>query len=403
MSRFPILKDLLSPLAKKKIVEEAAEETSKKSSKIKPLAGLGAGGLAYSSTVGPGTLVEETQDPTFTDQTKPEYTETKLSETSQPEEKDKKKEEEPLFMLGESREEKDLNKRINNTLNSYDKLENPPVTSSDLRNKMTEDLKKLRDNREASLMWGQLAERFLTALTKYGAAREGINRGLDMSRVEVERTDWNSMINNAYKNYKEDLSQLLDQFGKEDVAKEKIDKARTEKEKEIADLKTRMARLKDAREAEIRRVRERRREQAASAEERELDRQARKDLEVLKASKKGMKEDFDQVSSEFTTDPATMRELYTAALMGKSELKAALKRAGVADKLIPAALDKYSNKTFFGLGSKKLDVGDVRDKILEEGQEQTTGLVEMITPDGRIIDIPSDKVKEMESYGARRR
>jgi len=169
------------------------------------------------------------------------------------------------FHIGEGEAEKMLAKRLNKVNEAYNELDDPERTNENRRQEMIDDLKKVRDNREKSLAWAQLAERFLAAATKFGAAKEGLGRGLDMSQAEIERTDWDALTNRAFDKYKEDYANLIGKFEGEDKLKAATDKQKAAIAKTRADLKLQLAKLKDARAKESRAARERQLDRAAKA------------------------------------------------------------------------------------------------------------------------------------------
>lgn len=323
--------------------------------------GLAGAGLLYSDSTGSvppkETESESPAGPTGSGSTKITSTTTKPKETS-------------TISLPESEEAKLIESRLNNLNLQYAELKDPPMTSDVLRKQMADDLKKVRENKETTYLWAQLAERFLAAATKFGAAKEGLARNLDMSNAEVERTDWDKLTERAYIRYKEDVQDLVNKLDKEDKAKAQVDALKVRQDELRTSLKQNLAKLQDARASELRRLEERRQDRAAKAKESGLDRDLR--LKIAEIKKTQSPEQVQGFVSEFTNDPATAKELYAAALLGDSAFKSALTRSGVADKLKPEALDKYSKESWFGLGERKLNVGDARGAVLSPKQAEST-------------------------------
>lgn len=184
----------------------------------------------------------------------------------------------------ESKELQLLDNRLKNLNLQYAQLEDPPIDSAELREDMANRIKKVRDDKEAMYMWGQLAERLVAALVKYGAAREGLAKNLDMSNAEVERTNWDKLIDRAYTRYKQDADDLIVKLDKQDKAKAQVDALRVKQDEIRTSLKERMARLEDAREAEKRREAERKQERLDRARENQLNRETRTTIANLKQS-----------------------------------------------------------------------------------------------------------------------
>ena len=193
------------------------------------------------------------------------------------------------FKIGPGEEEKLLEAKLDDTLEAYKQLTDPSMTPADLRTQMVNDLKQVRGDKEQTLMWAQLAERFLAAATKYGAAKEGLSRGLNMSQAEIERTDWDKMTDRAFDQYKEDYADLVSKFEKEDKAKAEVDKSKTEQVKAMSDLKLNIARLKDARAREMRELQQRRADRVQKAQQK---------LDLTPAQKK-VDESFAKDYNEF--------------------------------------------------------------------------------------------------------
>lgn len=190
------------------------------------------------------------------------------------------------ILLPESEEEVELNKRLKENLDAFSKLKDPEVRSKSRREQMFKDLSDVRDNREKALMWASLAERFLAAATKYAAAKEGRARNLNMSKAEIERTDWDGMIDRAYAKYKEDYENLAGDLAAEDKAVATSRKQREDILKESKDLAQQLARLKDARAKEQARLDQQRQELIQRAKDRRLDRTSREDIAGIKAEGK---------------------------------------------------------------------------------------------------------------------
>jgi len=322
-------------------------------------------------------FIEEKPKETLTEKLKkPIETKTKAPQAKP---KPKAKPIEPI-KVGKSEEEKVIESRLNSTLDSYNTLSDPPMTSAEIRKQMADDLKAVKGDKEKTLMWAKLAEGFMNSMIKFSAAKEGLNRGLDMSKVEIQRTDWDKKIDRLQDNYKTEVSNLIDKFDKEDKAKSQVDVSRQKLAERLMDMKQGMARLKDTRAREAERLAQKRAENIQRIKDKQLDRELRERLYKMGiTSKEGIArtkadakakqaESIDAFWSKFTKDPATAQELGTAAEFGEKSLTIALNRAGVADKLIPGVLKEYRKAAFFGLGPKsteKVDVGDIRKEYKE--------------------------------------
>ncbi len=134
---------------------------------------------------------------------------------------------------------------------AFQKLKAPTQTAVEARNKILADLKTARDDRQDMLGWAQIAERALGAITKYAAAKEGLSRGLDMSNADIERTDWDKLIDRTMDQYDRDLSNISGRFAKEDAALADYSGQVAASEKRRFDLMRDIAKLRDARAQRI--------------------------------------------------------------------------------------------------------------------------------------------------------
>lgn len=363
-------------------------DTAKKTAAI-----AGAGGAGFVTGRALGDKEEAEVDPTLIamDETKEEI---------KPQEQTKPKKSVKLPVTKESKADKEdpekleptpeevVENRINGYLDYLDKLQDPPITADDLRKQAMADLKSARDNREQVLNIAKILEKMIGAITKYSAAREGLARNLDMSRAEIDKTDWDSMINRTYDRYKTDVNLLIDQYDKEDQAKQRVDRDRKDVLESVNRLRLDLAKLRDQRRRDAERAAERRRELALREQERakrqEFD-EKKLALEERKLAIRAAENEQNEkkkahlraTANRFTDDPATARELTVAAYMGKDALRSALSRSGVADKLIPSALQEFYKPTFFGLGADKVDVGEMRDVLISEPETESREILDL--------------------------
>jgi len=275
-----------------------------------------------------------------------------------------------VYVLPTSEEAELLNARIDSRLKQLDKFELPGKTANDVRQKLVDDLKKVREDKEKSLMMGQLAERFLAAVTKYAAAREGIDRGLDMSKVEIERTNWDKMIDRAQAKYAEGAKELISKFDKEDKA---VSDAQARKDRltgELADWRTRMARIEDARAAEVRRMNQLKEERVAKAKQNLLDRESRERIAQQKALSDSKKQEAYAVASKFSKDPKTVNILQVAYQFGPEAFDEVVNTKSVMKNLDPVTAAAYKKdpgivRSFFG-AKPELDVEEMYEAVGEE-------------------------------------
>lgn len=287
--------------------------------------------------------------------------------------KPKPKPEKPTYKPKDelSDEEKSIQNRMKGALNRLDQLENPPMTSADLRKQMADDLKKARGDKEKAYQISRLAQQFVSAITKYSAAKEGLARGLDMSSVEVRETDWDKMIDRAQDSYKSDLSELITKFDKEDKAKKAVDTSKEKMHETLLDMKQNMAKLKDMRKREAARAALRRAELAQRSKESQLDRDSRE--RIARGREEGKRKragQFNQLMLKYTKDPKVARALVNAALRDQKTFDNVLKQTGILGKLDPEALQEFrENVAYFWQDEDKsgeLDTEKFKDALMKE-------------------------------------
>lgn len=100
-------------------------------------------------------------------------------------------------------------------------------TIKDAQDKMTKDLSVLGDNlvaakeraktgrasQEEKLQWAQLGEKAAQALTQFAAGLYGLQKGVDMSGLKFEPSDWAEKFKAARTDYLDELGQLATQYG----------------------------------------------------------------------------------------------------------------------------------------------------------------------------------------------
>lgn len=270
-------------------------------------------------------------------------------------------EEFPRIILGDSEEADFLEKQLQKNLEAYARVQDPEVTGEDRRKELFDDLKKVQEDRDAALAWGQIAERFLAAATKYASAKQGLARGLDMSNAQIERTNWDKLMDRAYTKYKDDYSELVKRFDAQDKAKALTDKQKADMLKEKVDLLARIKGLKDrrrARQASLDQEHQRRMQRAKEKQQ---------EMTIREARRTG---DADTFASLFTDDPATANELKVAAMQGEKQFEKTLNQASVRDKLKADALKPHMKRGWFGFGEEKLDPESMR-KTIRSAPEKT--------------------------------
>lgn len=62
--------------------------------------------------------------------------------------------------------------------------------------------------RESQIGWLQVAEQLSNAMVKYAAARRGLDEGVDLSGVEMSKTDWDNKLNQTLDSYADVLESL---------------------------------------------------------------------------------------------------------------------------------------------------------------------------------------------------
>ena len=320
--------------------------------------------------------------------------------------------------LGESKEAKLLTARIDKTINELSKLKDPPMTAVKLRADMFEQLKKDRDDRERSLEWAKLGDRFLAAITKYAAAREGLARGLDMSNVNIKGSDWDKAIDRAYAKYTEAVKETQDRFDKEDKAKSAVDKSRQELSEKLMDMRGNMAKLRDVRAREKARILERRRERLEDTradhekredrkEEAHKDRELKGELARAAEAGKDRRADKGLKSKEQTAimkarsssrDQAKIIDLITnAAKMGNKTFEKTLNSARVLSKLDEGFLEPYVKDPL--MGAKKVDTKRLREDLLKSEEERVASRPQTKTVVNRMYSPTHNKTKLIYSDG----
>ena len=356
---------------------------------------------------------------------------TKASESEGPKKSNKKSGKEKEFTrkqfsgklnesvdLGESAEAKLLTARIDKTINNLSKLEDPPMTAVKLRADMFEQLKKDRDNRERSLEWAKLGDRFLAAITKYAAAKEGLARGLDMSNVNIKGSDWDKAIDRAYAKYTEAVKETQDRFDKEDKAKSAVDKSRQELSEKLMDMRGNMSKLRDVRAREKARILERRRERLEDAradhekqqdlmqrhhedlghrKEAEKKREAGRDRRASQAADSRVRAAIVKAKSSSDEQAKLLDHLTNAAKVGNKTFAKTLGSARVLSKLDKEFLKPYMKDTWFG--SDKVDTKRLREDLLKSEEERVASRPQTKTVVDRMYSPTHNKTKLIYSDG----
>ena len=146
-----------------------------------------------------------------------------------------------------------LNKRLadNEELLAKTKIPTKKILQSDY-----DRLKEARTGRTEMLQWAQLANEFVNAITKFAAAKEGLRTGLNLSKVETAKIDWDKKIDQAYKQYEMDYNNLVKKEDREDTDIAQAEKRKENLREEIRDLRQLIAQTKDSRVKEQARQRE---------------------------------------------------------------------------------------------------------------------------------------------------
>jgi hypothetical protein len=241
-----------------------------------------------------------------TDSTDPigEKTKTSIKTSTPTEDDDKGKiEAKDIFKaLPKSREAGILRNQLNKTEAILNKLENPSIDPAEIRRDMYNDLKGVRDDRSSMLQWAKLAERTLAAATKWYAAKEGDRQGLDMSKAEIERTNWDALIENTWKTYKSDLAELSDVYDKQDKAKADVDSKRTELKKHADELASRVGRAEDARARTIATLRQKHKDRLQDIKLKREKNKLTKDIAEAKAAQKQSPDSTESDRARATLD-----------------------------------------------------------------------------------------------------
>lgn len=115
--------------------------------------------------------------------------------------KEEKKTVKDILATPSKKEEKKLAKQLTNPplptpkqADSKEKKEEPqpavePNILKDLQDTRKELMRIYKDNRDRK-DWAEIAEMFGQALTKYAAAREGLRSNVDLSNIQLDKTDW---------------------------------------------------------------------------------------------------------------------------------------------------------------------------------------------------------------------
>lgn len=189
------------------------------------------------------------------------------------------------IILPESAADKELTQQLQSALDKFGKIKDPDVTPGAKREEMIKDLKALKADKESKLGWARLAERFLSAATKYAAAKRGQDLGLNLSRVEIERTDWDKMIDRAYDNYKTEYADMVKGFEGEDKAKALTDEQRSDILKRSMNMRGRIAELRDAKAQAQARLDQRYQDMLQKAKEKREDRVAKQEALSVREDK----------------------------------------------------------------------------------------------------------------------
>jgi len=124
---------------------------------------------------------------------------------------------------------------------------------SDARKGFLDRLDSLREEHRAAadrLGWAEVAETLAHALARYGAARQGLKEGIDLSTgLKFDKTDWESKLNRIQRMYETDLAQIEKEEGRFERGEERKE-AKAERDERESTRKS--ERLEDKTEQEKR-------------------------------------------------------------------------------------------------------------------------------------------------------
>lgn len=224
-------------------------------------------------------------------------------------------------------------------------LEAPDLTSKELRQRMREDLDRVRQDRKTSLQWAEIAQDLIGSLTKYAAAKEGLDRGLDMSGVEVDKADWDAKIAQSLQEYENSMDRLTEGFDKEDEARDIYITRKGALKGKAMDIRAQIAAVRAAKQKEAARLREKRlsRQQKREIEEAKLA----LDREELRLEDKAMqlRNQADR-SSDPKSDQAMRQIAAGEAIAGTEGVERELNRPDIRRKLDPEILEAARRPNF---------------------------------------------------------
>jgi hypothetical protein len=318
----------------------------------------------------PTSVVEKLNKPVFTKKTSPEPVTSKKAETQDT--KPKVEDYIKASLTGIDKQIEGTKKRYGNIMDQLGKLKDPPMTSADARRDLEFGIEAAKDDRVAALGWANVAEKLVGAITKYASAKEGLTRGLDMSKAEIERTDWDAKIDQAMKQYENQMIRHGKKMGAEDKAKALIDAKRSELGEKAFDLTDKIAKLVAMREKTALSARERQADRALKAQEKQtrpgmFEKEAEKaafEWETKgRAKHKGILEAFDKVE-DLLLDPETRLGPETS-IFGSSPMNA------LADVIggMGAAVGSDTLTGWKTSLKKGTDVYNTARSILQEGMK----------------------------------
>lgn len=239
--------------------------------------------------------------------------------------------------------------------------------------------------------WGKIASLLGEGLVKYGAAREGLRKDVDLSKIDIAKPDWDSLIGQDQAAYDRAKKRMDTELG---LAKE------TSSSKEKEALRNYLAKAEAASEKAKAETERNKTVYQTEARAAELGAERAKDIEMEKArNNASLEKKLLELSSKADTKTAAERNkslgaLQAAYLSGdKKIISKAFSEAG--QYLSPEELASVDKAGGFFFSSK--------DKAAKVGELRKESMVEMVAPDGRLLKVPANEVSALEAKGARRK
>ncbi len=365
-------------------------------------AGLGAVGL------GAAALLSDEDREKYGFSEDPEFEDDPIETKEKPKAPVQKAEPKPVVKETKPEEPKEkdeidlIRDSITEELDVLKNLDAPPITADQLRKQMRDDLKKARDGRIDMMQWARIAERLVAGITKFAAAKEGLNRGLDMSNAEIEREDWDRRIDQAMDEYKVDMNDLIGKFDREDKALSDVESRRERSRDRIFDLRRDIARIEEARKRAAEAAKDRELDRAQrlqiakmNAAQRQADRELRQEIAKFKAASKPKKE--SSLLPDITSDPKVANALISAAINKDDKMwdraYGSLRSQGL---IKPQFTISQATPGWTG---KVLDAGDA-DDVREYIQQKATEMKEELQPEseGSSKKIPLNYTKKIVNF-----